>query len=176
MVQHSYILLNKLSIRRSTVEAAKPRILVIDDDEDILMTMNILLTERGYIVETAKSGMDAIKKSKEKVFNIALIDVVLPDMHGTQLLLKLKDSVPKTRKIIVTGHATLQNAVDALKFGADSYLMKPVESETLWNVIEEQLRKQEEERKITQEKIVEYIETRAKELAQEKKGIVQDKK
>jgi DNA-binding NtrC family response regulator len=146
----------------------KPNILIIDDDEDILKTTTTLLSRKGYQTDTAKTGVDTIKKSKEKFFNLALIDIVLPDMKGAQLLTKLKPTTPKTRKIIITGHASLDNAVEALNLGADAYIMKPIDPAKLLQTIEEQLRKQQEDMTLTQEKMVEYIETRAKQLEQEK--------
>ncbi len=73
----------------------KKRILIIDDDEDILETLHSLLIRKGYAVENANSGMAAVEKSNSSFFNLALIDIVLPDMEGTQLLVKLKPSSAK---------------------------------------------------------------------------------
>jgi len=151
------------------VETEKTSILIIDDDEDILKTSTAILSGKGYLTEMAKTGAEAIKKSKAKIFNLALIDIVLPDMHGTKLLIKLKETVPKMRKIIITGHATLDNAIEALNLGADAYIMKPIDPQGLMKVIEEQLRKQREDRVMTQEKIAEFVKTRTKQLEQEKK-------
>lgn len=151
------------------METEKTSILIIDDDEDILKTSTAILSGKGYLTEMAKTGAEAIKKSKAKIFNLALIDIVLPDMHGTKLLIKLKETVPKMRKIIITGHATLDNAIEALNLGADAYIMKPIDPQGLMKVIEEQLRKQREDRVMTQEKIAEFVKTRTKQLEQEKK-------
>lgn len=141
---------------------SKKRILVVDDDEDIRETLKSLLTKKGYIVDTANDGATAIQLSESTPYNLALLDVVLPDMEGTQLLVKLKPTTPRMRKIMVTGHASLDNAIRAVNMGADGYLIKPVSPPELLRVIEDQLRRQEDDERLTQEKITSYIESRIK--------------
>jgi DNA-binding NtrC family response regulator len=141
------------------------RILVIDDDESIRKTMSAILEEEGYIVDLAATGSEAIQKTKEKVYNIALIDIRLPDMEGVELLKLIKENVPKTRKIMVTGYPSLQNAVNALNKNADAYLIKPVDVEKLLNTIKEQLQLQQNEMRYNEQKVAEFIETRVKELS-----------
>ncbi|MEJ5292390.1 MAG: response regulator [Candidatus Methanosuratincola sp.] len=143
---------------------SKKRILVVDDDEDIRETLKSLLTKKGYLVETANNGTMAIQMSESTPYNLALIDIVLPDMEGTQLLVKLKPTVPRMRRIIVTGHSSLDNAIRAVNMGADGYLIKPVSPPELLRMIEDQLKRQEEDARLTQEKITSYIETRIKML------------
>ncbi|MFH1327680.1 MAG: response regulator, partial [Candidatus Bathyarchaeota archaeon] len=104
----------------------KPRVLMIDDDDAILKTTAELLSKKGYETSVARTGEEAVKLAKDEFFNIALIDIVLPDIKGTQLLAKLPESMPKMRKIIITGHATLDNAIEAVNLGADAYIMKPI--------------------------------------------------
>lgn len=151
---------------------SKKRILVVDDDEDIQETLKSLLTRKGYAVDVARDGATAIKMSESTPYNVVLLDMVLPDMEGTQLLVKLKPTTPKTRKIMITGHASLDNAVRALNMGADAYLIKPVSPPDLIKTIEDQLKLQEDEEKLTQEKISSFIATRIKMLeeSKEKKG------
>ena len=122
-------------------EVAKS-ILLVDDDMDILATFSILLSEDGYAVETAETGKEAIEKSKEKRFDIALLDIKLPDMKGTELLQALYGR-SQMRKIMITGVATLANAVNSMNSGANAYLKKPVDPDLLLKVIEEQLLKQQ---------------------------------
>ena len=145
----------------------RPRILVIDDDESIRKVLATILEEDGYAVDTAKNGREAIKKSKVKFYNLALIDIRLPDMEGTKLLTKVKDTMPKMRKIIITSYPTLQNAIEAVNRGADAYILKPFDIDKVLETIKEQLKKQEEEKKYNQEKVTEFIETRVKELEKE---------
>ncbi|MEM3608819.1 MAG: response regulator [Candidatus Bathyarchaeia archaeon] len=143
------------------------RILVVDDDESIRKVLKTILEEEGYTVDTAKNGKEAIQKTSEKFYNLALIDIRLPDIDGTELLTKIKDTVPKMRKIIITGYPTLQNAIEALNKGADAYVLKPFDMDDILKTIKGQLKKQEEERKYSQEKVTEFIETKIKELEKE---------
>jgi DNA-binding NtrC family response regulator len=142
-------------------------ILIVDDDEKILETFETLLSVEGYSIETAADGAEAIAKSNVGAFNLALVDIVLPDMHGTQLLPQLKETTPRMRKIIVTGYPTLDNAVEALNHGADAYVIKPVHPDKLLELVREQMASQREEKEVTVERIEEFIETREKELEQE---------
>ena len=144
------------------------RILVVDDDENIRKVLKTILEEEGYIVDEAENAKRAIEKSRRKVYNLALIDIRLPDMEGIELLTKMKDTVPKMRKIIITGYPTLQNAIEAVNRGADAYILKPFDMEKVLATIKEQLRKYEEEKRYSQEKVAEFIETRVKELEAEK--------
>jgi DNA-binding NtrC family response regulator len=144
------------------------RILVVDDDESIRKVLKAILEEEGYIVDTAKNGKEAIRKTNEKFYNLALIDIRLSDMEGTELLIKMKDTLPKTRKIIITGYPSLQNAIEALNKGANAYILKPFDMDKVLKTIKEQLKKHEEERKYSQEKVMEFIETRIRELEKEK--------
>ncbi|MCX6644675.1 MAG: response regulator [Candidatus Bathyarchaeota archaeon] len=141
------------------------RILVVDDDESIRKTMKAILEDEGYIVDLAATGSEAIQKTKEKAYNIALLDIRLPDMEGVELLKLIKDTVPHTRKIMVTGYPSMQNAVAALNKNADAYLIKPVNVEKLLNTVKEQLQLQEDERRFSEQKVAEFIETRVKELS-----------
>ncbi len=141
------------------------RILVVDDDESIRKTMKAILEDEGYIVDLAATGSEAIQKTKEKAYNIALLDIRLPDIEGVELLKLIKDTVPHTRKIMVTGYPSMQNAVAALNKNADAYLIKPVNVEKLLNTVKEQLQLQEDERRFSEQKVAEFIETRVKELS-----------
>jgi DNA-binding NtrC family response regulator len=140
------------------------RILVIDDDENIRKVLETILEDEGYIVKTAETAKKGIEESEKAFYNLALIDVRLPDMEGIELLSKLRSTKPKMRKIIVTGYPTLQNAVAAVNKGADAYVMKPFEVDKILQTIREQLKKQEEEKRFSEEKVVEFIETRIKAL------------
>jgi len=124
-----------------------------------------ILEDEGYIVDLAATGMEAIKRTEETAYNVALLDIRLPDMEGVELLKLMKDAVPRTRKIMVTGYRSMQNAVVALNKNADAYLIKPVDIEKLLNTVKEQLRLQENEREFSEQKVAEFIETRVKELS-----------
>ena len=141
------------------------RILVVDDDESIRNTMKTILEDEGYIVDVAASGREAIKRTEEMAYNVALIDIRLPDMEGVELLKLIKDAVPRTRKIMMTGYPSMQNAITALNKNADGYMIKPVDIEKLLNTVKEQIKLQENEREFTEQKVAEFIETRVKELS-----------
>jgi DNA-binding NtrC family response regulator len=140
------------------------RILVVDDDENIRKVVVTILEEEGYIVEAADTASKAIEKTRKKYYNVALIDVRLPDMEGIELLTKMKSTTPRMRKIIITGYPTLQNAIEAVNKGADAYIMKPFDVEKVLKTIKDQLREQDEENRYSQQKVAEFIETRVKEL------------
>lgn len=140
------------------------RILIVDDDENIRKVLETILEDEGYTVESVDTAQKGIEKSENAFYNLALIDVRLPDMEGIELLAKMRDTKPKMRKIIITGYPTLQNAVAAVNRGADAYVMKPFDVEKLLQTIKEQLKKQKEEKSYSEEKVAEFIETRVKEL------------
>jgi len=144
------------------------KILIIDDDPEIRYTVQALLSAEGYQVEAAETGTEAIRKTEEKWYNIALIDLNLPDINGIQLLTKLKDGSPKMRKIIVTGFPTLQNAAEAVNKQANAYLIKPVEIPAMLETIKKQLQQQETGKAFTEDKIGEFMQNRAREFLQKK--------
>ena len=140
------------------------RILVVDDDETIRNTVKMILEDEGYTVDLADTGSDAILKTEQTTYNLALLDIRLPDMEGVELLKLMKDTVPRTRKIMVTGYPSMQNAIAALNKQADAYLVKPVNVEKLLSTVKEQLLLQKSEREFSEDKVAEFIETRVKEL------------
>lgn len=139
-------------------------ILVVDDDETIRKVLAAILEEKGYIVDTAESGREAIELSKENFYNLALIDIRLPDIEGTRLLKALKETTPEMVKIIVTGYPSLHSAIEAVNRGADAYILKPFDIETLLKTMRKHLREQRKARKYSEGKVAEFIVTRAKEL------------
>jgi DNA-binding NtrC family response regulator len=146
----------------------RARILVVDDDESIRTVLATILEEEQYMIDTAQSGEDAIRKTKTQLYHLALIDIRLPDMEGTELLTRMKQTIPKMRKIVITGYPSLQNAIEAVNRGADAYVMKPFDMAKVLKTIEEQLEKREQEKKFSQDKVAEFIETRVKEIETEK--------
>jgi DNA-binding NtrC family response regulator len=145
------------------------RILIIDDDENIRKVLTTILEEEGYIIESVDTAKKAIQRTKRKAYNLALIDIRLPDMEGIELLTRMKDTTPKMRKIIITGYPTIHNAMEAVNRGADSYILKPFDMEKVLRTIEDQLEKQQTEKRYSQEKVAEFIETRVRELETENK-------
>ena len=116
----------------------KKRILVVDDDVGILRVFKSILQKEGYSVETAETGKVALGKIVKERFNVYLIDVRLPDMEGTDLLLKIPNE-HGTVKIIVTGFSTDDVGKRAADFGADDFLVKPVKAEELIVAVRDRL-------------------------------------
>jgi len=123
----------------------KNRILIVDDDVDILRVFKSILEKEGYLVETAETGKDALKKIKKAEFSAYLVDVKLPDMDGIGLLLKIPKD-PKAIKIIVTGFSTDEVGKKAADYGADDFIVKPVKAEELISTVRERLRIIQQER------------------------------
>ena len=142
----------------------RSKILIVDDDENIRNTVKAILEDEGYFVDTAASGGEAIQKTQKSTYNIALLDIRLPDMEGVELLKLIKEGVPRTRKIMVTGYPSMQNAINALNKNADAYLIKPVDIENLLATVKNQLQLQEDEKEFSEQKVTEFIESRVKEL------------
>ena len=139
----------------------KKRILVVDDDKSQLKSLAEILRHEGYDVDTAETGKEAIEKSKTQFYNLALLDIRLPDIDGTELLQIIDGHLPKTVKIMITGYPSTENAVKALNLEADAYITKPVEPKQLLETIRKKLERQEKTDKITEEKVAEWIKSRA---------------
>ncbi len=115
----------------------KKSILVIDDDKSILRTFTRILQKAGYDIDVAETGREALEKAGKRNYDLALVDIRLPDMDGTDLLAKMKHTMPDTVKIMITGFPSLESGVRALDEGADAYLVKPVKPDELLMLIEE---------------------------------------
>lgn len=123
------------------VKINKHKLLIVDDEELLCESLHDIFQEKGFDVITANNGHEAIHKAKHLAFNIAFIDIKLPDMDGITLLRELKKKYPESIYIIITAHATRQNAISALKAGADGYFLKPIVIEELETKIYELLEK-----------------------------------
>ena len=117
-------------------------ILVVDDDAEVRKTLSSILSNEGYSVETVENGKQATKISEKSRFDIALIDIKLPDMDGTELLHRLKKNQPHMIKIIITGFPTLENAMETVNEGADGYVLKPFDTEKLLEMIRKHLKRE----------------------------------
>ena len=118
----------------------KKTILVVDDDKSILRTFTRILQKNEYVIDCAETGKEAIEKAETQNYDLALVDVRLPDMDGTDLLAKLKEPLRKTIKIMITGFPSLESGIKALDEGADAYLVKPVKPEELVRIVKEKLK------------------------------------
>ena len=116
----------------------KKTVLLIDNEESIRKAFTGILEKAGYLVDTAETGQIALEKAQAKHYDVALVDIKLPDMEGTDLLLKLPKKYEMV-KIIITGFSTMENGVKAADCGADDFLVKPVKPQELLNAIKERL-------------------------------------
>ena len=101
-------------------------ILVVDDEPLIRDTLAEYLGQEGFAVAACASGEEALARTRERRFDVALCDVQLPDMDGLQLLERLHRVSPETFVLLITAYATVENAVEAFQRGAHDYLMKPI--------------------------------------------------
>lgn len=106
-------------------------VLVIDDEEAFVSTLVRRLRKRGWESEGVLTGGEAILKIAGGDFAVALLDMRLPDMDGSEVLREIKKINPQTRVIILTGHASASEGEEGIRNGAFDYLIKPVEFETL---------------------------------------------
>jgi DNA-binding NtrC family response regulator len=110
-------------------------LLVVDDEPQMLIAINETLRRSGYAITTAGSGMEALRRLKEKYYQLVITDMRMPEVSGIDLLRKVKTVAPQTPVILLTAYGTIQNAVDAMREGAYDYLLKPFSSESLENIV-----------------------------------------
>ena len=120
---------------------AKINIMLVDDEERFLSTTKKLLERKGYKVETASSGMEALEKLKTVNFQVVILDVKMPGMDGIATLKKIKRDFPLIEVIMLTGHGTVESAVEGVKLGAANYLIKPADIDDISEKIEEAFEK-----------------------------------
>ena len=99
--------------------------LVVDDEKVVCESCEMTLTDEGHTVKIAMSGKEALEKIKEETFDIALIDLKMPEMDGIEVLRAIKRSYPEITVIMITGYPTIETAVQAQRLGAFDYVLKP---------------------------------------------------
>src|SRR5689334_12859365 len=117
-------------------------ILIIDDERPILMTLEALLTRRGFQVETAGTASAGLKSLKARPPALVLLDLQLPDAEGLPILDKIKTDHPEIQVIILTAHDSLNNAIESIKRGAYHFISKPYAPEELLSLVEKAVEKQ----------------------------------
>ncbi len=110
-------------------------ILIVDDDTGVRNMLSLVLDDKGYMVESVENGKKAVKACEKSLFEVALIDIELPDMKGTELLSRLRQIQPKMIRIIITGHPSIESAMKAVNERADGYVLKPFEVTELLEMI-----------------------------------------
>lgn len=121
----------------------KMKMMLVDDEERFLATTKKLLSRKGYDVITANSGSEALKELASSNIQVVILDVKMPGMDGIETLKAIKKRFPLVEVIMLTGHGTVESAVDGLKAGATDYLMKPTDVNDLINKAEEAFEKRQ---------------------------------
>jgi DNA-binding NtrC family response regulator len=118
------------------------RVLIIDDERPVLMTLEALLKRHGYQVDTAPTAAQGLKVLKSKSPTLVLLDLRLPDADGLEMLDRIKAELPEVNVIILTAHDSLHNAIESIKRGAYHFISKPYAPEELLSLVEKALEKQ----------------------------------
>lgn len=107
------------------------KVLLVDDEKDFLEVMAERMTARGIEVSTASSAAEAIRLAEKESFDAIIVDLMMPEMDGIEALKLLKQKKPETQVILLTGHATLEKGIEAMKLGAVDFLEKPADMNQL---------------------------------------------
>jgi DNA-binding response OmpR family regulator len=132
------------------------RVLIIDDEASLRQTLTRVLQRAGFEVSSVKSGVEALQRISTQSFHLVYLDIRMPEMSGLEVLREIRSTHPELPVILLTAHASLQSALDAIRLGARDYLVKPIDPEVFVAqtriILQEQiveLRKQELREKIT---------------------------
>lgn len=132
----------------------KIRVLLVDDEKEFADVLAERLEARNFFAVTALSGEEALERLREQDFDVVLLDMVMPRMSGIETLRAIKQLKPLVEVVMLTGHATVESAVQAMKMGAFFYLMKPTDTKKLLESIANAFkRKAEHEERIRQAEI-----------------------
>ena len=125
----------------------KMHIMIVDDEMIIRESFSHWFQKYGHFVETAGSGSEALEKLEKIAFDVLFVDIKMPGMSGIELLEKIKGEYPDTIVVIITAFGTIETAVEAMKFGAADYLLKPFKPQQLTLIME----KLTQQKKLTSE-------------------------
>ena len=114
----------------------KTRILIVDDESDLRNLLNHILTQAGYEVMEAPDGEAALNILRKEKFDIAFLDIQMPNVNGIQVLKHLQKNSPSTKAIMLTGYANLKNAMEAKEFGASDFIGKPYKIEDILSTVQ----------------------------------------
>ncbi len=122
--------------------AKKPQILVVDDSENMLEIIRRNLSNKGYIVYTVTNVVDAISFLEETTLELVITDIQMPNINGLELVRHVRENYKNTEVLVITGHPSIENAIESVKLGADEYLIKSFTIDELHNAVEKALNKQ----------------------------------
>ena len=113
------------------------KVLLVDDEQDFLETLSNRLEMRGLKVSAVTSGEQAISEARQQDYDAIVVDLAMPGIDGLETLKRIKADNPNAEIIMLTGHASVQSGVEAMKLGAGDFLQKPVELTELMSKIGE---------------------------------------
>jgi len=128
-----------------------PKILIVDDEQNILLYLSEALEDEGYNITTRASGQEAVSAIEDEEYDLVLVDLKLKDIDGIEVMRSAKKRSPDTVIIMLTGHGSLESAMEAIKYGAFDYLLKPSSVQDLKESIRRGLEKRQsalQERKL----------------------------
>jgi two-component system response regulator AtoC len=117
----------------------KPLLLIIDDDETICLGLKVFFEGRGYGVVTSQAGQEGLRLALKEIPDVVLLDLRLPDIYGIEVLKAVKKDYPEISVIVMTGYGEIEEAVRAMKLGAEYYFQKPVDLEEIAVIVEKSL-------------------------------------
>ena len=136
----------------------KTRVLLVDDEKEFVETLSERLTLRNYDVTTSLSGDDAVEKIKSHLFDVIILDVLMPGISGIETLREIKQIRPLIEVIMLTGNATVETAIEGLKLGALDFLLKPCETDDLIAKIDRAYEKKaEQDERIRKAKVEQIV-------------------
>ena len=135
------------------------KVLLVDDEVDFLDTLSERMRTRGMEVSTSSSGAEALKKVEQEAYDVIILDLMMPGVDGLEALRILKEKRPELQVILLTGHATVEKGIEAMKLGAIDFLEKPADLNQLTEKIKKaQAKKMLIVEKQTEEKIKKLLE------------------
>ncbi len=141
---------------------SKVKVLIVDDEPAVCFGLEGVLSEEGYSVSSVFSGTEALEHIVKEEFDVVLSDIKLGDIDGLQVLDAVKSYAPDTVTILLTGHATLDSSIQALRKGAHDYLLKPIASEELRRSIQKGLT--ERQKSLRRQNVLRIMEHQIREL------------
>ncbi len=136
-------------------------ILIIDDEPNLRRSLGLILQRAGYAITTAANAAEALHLLRAGAYDLAFLDIKLPDQNGIQLLPQIRELYPDMPILILTAHATLDSAIGAVKLGARDYLLKPIDPESILSRVQELVK---EERPIRRREIAAQMQNLLNEL------------
>ena len=135
--------------------------LIIDDEPGIRQQLGFVLEDEGYEVYTASTGLEGLSKVESQKFDIVITDLMLPDLDGMEIVSKTKEVHPETIVVMITGHGSIEKAVEAIKAGADDYIPKPLDGNEVVMKLEKasEMKRLRDENLIFQRRIERELET-----------------